>query len=67
VTRAILAQRRALLAVDGDDALLGEARDTARHIVARLPSAQMRERFLAAEAVRRLGPVSTIGMSSPDK
>jgi class 3 adenylate cyclase/tetratricopeptide (TPR) repeat protein len=43
-----------LLAADGDDALLLEARETARRIVAQLPEAEMRRQFLAAEPVRAL-------------
>jgi class 3 adenylate cyclase/tetratricopeptide (TPR) repeat protein len=44
-----------LLATEGDDALLSEARTTARRIVAELPNEEMRRRFEAAESVRLLG------------
>jgi hypothetical protein len=44
-----------LLAVDGDDALARDARGAAEHIVSRLPTRHMRERFLAAEPVCRVG------------
>src|SRR5262249_7417183 len=37
----------ALLAIDGDDALAGEARLVAESILARLPTHEMRERFRA--------------------
>ena len=48
----------ALLAQDGNDALLAEARSTAARIVAILPTADMRERFEAAEPIRRLGSLA---------
>ncbi len=44
-----------LLATEGDDALLSEARTTARRIVAELPNEEMRRRFEGAEPVRLLG------------
>jgi class 3 adenylate cyclase/tetratricopeptide (TPR) repeat protein len=44
-----------LLAMDGDDVLAAEARRSAAAIVSRLPTREMRKRFQAAEAVRRLG------------
>jgi class 3 adenylate cyclase/DNA-binding SARP family transcriptional activator len=59
--RAIFVRSAAvLLAQDGrghagSDALLAEARSTAARIVASLPTADMRERFEAAESTRRLG------------
>src|SRR5262249_45119422 len=39
----------ALLAVDGDDALLREARTTAETILSHLPTAEMRKRFQSAD------------------
>jgi hypothetical protein len=45
----------ALLELEGDDALLAEARAAARHIVAALPNEEMRRRFQVTEAVRLLG------------
>gem|GEM_PF-581951 len=45
-----------LLATAGDDALLSEARASARQILAELPTEEMRRQFEAAEPVRRLGP-----------
>jgi tetratricopeptide (TPR) repeat protein len=42
----------ALLAIDGDDALLAEARATIARIAGALPDAEIRRRFLAAEPVR---------------
>jgi len=47
-----------LLALDGDDALANEARRTAAGILSRLPTREMRQRFQAADPVRRLGPLS---------
>jgi tetratricopeptide (TPR) repeat protein len=47
----------ALLAVDGDDAVLADARSAARHILSRLPTEDLRRRFQAAEPVQRLGSV----------
>jgi hypothetical protein len=43
-----------LLELDGDDALLAEARAAARHIIAALPNEEMRRRFQAAEPMRLL-------------
>ena len=48
----------ALLAIDGDDALAAETRVTAEHMLSRMPTEEMRERFLAADAVRRLGALA---------
>ena len=48
----------ALLAIDGDDALAAETRVTAEHMLSRTPTEEMRERFLAADAVRRLGALA---------
>ncbi len=45
----------ALLEIEGSDALLTEARTTARKILAQLPDEDMRRRFEAAEPVRVLG------------
>ena len=45
----------ALLAIEGDDALLAEACAAAQRIVGALPNEEMRSRFLAAEPVRLLG------------
>lgn len=45
----------ALLEMAGDDALLSEARATAKKILTALPDEEMRQRFLAAEPVRALG------------
>jgi tetratricopeptide (TPR) repeat protein len=42
----------ALLAIDGDDALLAEARAAVDRIAGALPDAELRRRFLAAEPVR---------------
>jgi tetratricopeptide (TPR) repeat protein len=50
-----------LLVHDGDDRLAAEARLAAAAIVQRLPSREMRQRFQAAEAVRRLGPLDAGG------
>jgi class 3 adenylate cyclase/tetratricopeptide (TPR) repeat protein len=44
----------ALLAIEADDALATEARATARHILGRLPTHEMRQRFQSADPVRRL-------------
>jgi hypothetical protein len=44
----------ALLAVEGDNTLLAEARAVCERIVAALPDAELINRFKAAEAVRRL-------------
>jgi class 3 adenylate cyclase/tetratricopeptide (TPR) repeat protein len=44
-----------LLALDGDDLLLLETRNTAGRILAELPDAEMRRQFQAAEPVRHLG------------
>ncbi len=44
-----------LLAIEGDDLLLSEARAAAQRILAALPDEGMRRSFLAAEPVRRLG------------
>lgn len=43
-----------LLAEDGSDALLAEARQTGRQILAELPTQDMRRRFQAAEPIQRL-------------
>jgi tetratricopeptide (TPR) repeat protein len=51
----------ALLAIDGDDALATEASATAQRIWSRLPTPEMRDRFSAADAVRRLGRLITAG------
>ncbi len=48
----------ALLVIEGDDALLAEARATAQRISAALPDEAMRQRFLQAEPVRKLGKLS---------
>jgi hypothetical protein len=48
----------ALLAIDGDDALLGETRAAALRISAALPDETMRHRFQNAEAVRALGKLN---------
>ncbi|HZR19862.1 MAG TPA: AAA family ATPase [Verrucomicrobiae bacterium] len=45
----------ALLDIEGNDRLLVEARATAKRIYQELPEGHMRDRFQAAEAVRRLG------------
>ena len=45
-----------LLAVEGDDQLLLETRETAGRILAELPDAEMRRHFEAAEPVRNLRP-----------
>jgi tetratricopeptide (TPR) repeat protein/transcriptional regulator with XRE-family HTH domain len=47
-----------LLALDGDDALLAEARATVERIVAALPDAEIRRHFLAAEPVRLVARLS---------
>jgi tetratricopeptide (TPR) repeat protein len=44
----------ALLAIDGDDALLAEARTRVERIAAALPDAELIRRFMAAEPVRFL-------------
>jgi class 3 adenylate cyclase/transcriptional regulator with XRE-family HTH domain/tetratricopeptide (TPR) repeat protein len=44
----------ALLELDGDDALLAEARHAAQRIATALPNDELRRRFLAAEPVRRV-------------
>ena len=44
-----------LVGVDGDDALLSEARATARRILQALPNDEMRRRFQAAPLVQGLG------------
>jgi class 3 adenylate cyclase len=44
----------ALLAIDGDDALLDEVRRSARRVESALPDDAMRRRFEAAEPLRRL-------------
>jgi tetratricopeptide (TPR) repeat protein len=54
----------ALLAIDGNHDLEREAHVTASHILNRLPTAVMRERFLLVDAVRRLRPAA---MSSSNK
>ena len=46
-----------MLATDGNDALLAEARATAARIAVELPTDEMRRRFAAAEPVRHLGPL----------
>lgn len=46
-----------LLALDGDDLLLLETRQTAARIMAELPDAEMRRQFETAEPVRLLGPL----------
>jgi hypothetical protein len=43
-----------LLAVDGDDGLLTEARSTASRIIEALPDEQARNRFRQAEPVKRI-------------
>jgi class 3 adenylate cyclase/tetratricopeptide (TPR) repeat protein len=50
----------AMLAIEGDDLLLQETRDTARRILAELPDAEMRAQFLAAESVRLLGSLTEL-------
>jgi len=45
----------ALLELDGDDALLAEARAAAQRIAAALPNDELRRRFEAADTVRLLG------------
>ncbi|HLH55169.1 MAG TPA: AAA family ATPase [Verrucomicrobiae bacterium] len=50
-----------LLATEGDDALLSEARATACNILAELPTEEMRRHFQAAEPVRLLGPNALTG------
>jgi len=47
-----------LLQMDGDDALLQEARSTASRDLAALPDGQLRERFQDAEVVHGLGPIA---------
>jgi class 3 adenylate cyclase/tetratricopeptide (TPR) repeat protein len=54
-----------LLATEGDDALLSEARATARKILAELPTEEMRRHFEAAEPVRLLGPNIRPGVPPP--
>ena len=49
-----LGHSTALLEVDGDDVLVGEARAAAERILEALPDADLRGTFAAAEAVRRL-------------
>jgi tetratricopeptide (TPR) repeat protein len=51
----LLRASSSLLATEGDDALLSEARATARRIISELPNAEMRRRFESAEPVRLLG------------
>ncbi len=46
-----------LLQIDGSDALLSEARTTARQIIAALPNDEMRQRFQAARPVQSLGQI----------
>ncbi len=46
-----------LLALDGNDALLAEARTTVRRIIGALPDEEMIRCFKAAEPVRVLGPL----------
>jgi tetratricopeptide (TPR) repeat protein len=48
----------ALLDLDGDDALLAEARTAAQSIAGALPNAEIRRCFWAAEPIRLLGTVS---------
>jgi DNA-binding SARP family transcriptional activator/class 3 adenylate cyclase len=48
-----------LLAVDGNDPLAAEVLTAAKRIDAALPTEEMRQRFRAAEPVRRLGPVAS--------
>jgi tetratricopeptide (TPR) repeat protein len=48
----------ALLAIEGDDALLAETRATAQRMSAALPDEAMRQRFLQAEPVRTLAKLS---------
>jgi len=55
----------ALLGIEGDDALVSEAATAAHDIVRRLPTQVMRERFQAADAVRRV--MARSGMSRSDK
>jgi class 3 adenylate cyclase/tetratricopeptide (TPR) repeat protein len=47
-----------LLVLDGDDALLAEARSTARRIIAALPDEEMTRCFTVAEPVRVLGTLT---------
>ena len=47
-----------LIHIDGDDALLSEARATVRQISAALPNDQMRRRFATSQLVQNLGGVS---------
>jgi len=51
----------AQLDFDRDDSLVAEARSTARAILARLPTSDLRRRFQDAEPVRRLGPLGAEG------
>ncbi len=44
----------ALLAIEGDDALLAETQASAQRIITNLPNEEMRHRFEAAEAVQLL-------------
>jgi tetratricopeptide (TPR) repeat protein len=46
-----------LLQIDGDDALLSEARATARQILTALPDDEMRRRFESSQTVQRLGRI----------
>jgi len=48
----------ALLALEGDELLLRETRQTAGRILAELPDAEMRRQFEMAESVRLLGPLA---------
>jgi hypothetical protein len=53
----------ALLIIDGDDVLEEHARTVAGSILKRLPTHEIRQRFQAAEVVRRLGRLDTFGES----
>ncbi|HET9221575.1 MAG TPA: hypothetical protein VFO07_03680, partial [Roseiflexaceae bacterium] len=57
----LLRSAAALLDVDGDDLLAAEAGVTARRILARLPTEEMRERFRSAEPVRLIGRLAAPG------
>jgi tetratricopeptide (TPR) repeat protein len=53
----VLRSALAMLAIDGDDALLAEARATASAILGKLPTASMRERFRAAISTQMSSPL----------
>ena len=52
----------ALVSLDGDDALLAEARATAEKLYSALPTEPMRRRFLDASCVHALGPIRAAGV-----